>query len=321
MANENLFQIERRFIDVVQPKQVCSIQGMTPEIVKQRLFEVQSEFADMSDIFYQQVEIEVNNGRKMPVLIISPRKFIGDLGMIYFIHGENWLIGDILTHRRLIHLLATEIPAVIVVPLYQLSSEWHFPYVLDDLYKGLQFVVRYRKDYGANNKRLAIMGNSFGGNLAAVLTFMAKENGFVPSIALQVLLYPVTATNFDTESYLAYADGPWLTRDAMQWFWDMYLPDKDKRYRKESSPLNAFVDELSCLPSALVITAENDVLRDEGEAYARRLDEAGVPVVSVRFNGTLHDFMMLNALEDTPATQAALALTVSQLRQFLYNRK
>ena len=318
---ENLFQIERRFVDAAKQKDLHPLYEMTPAEARKTLLEMQSDAVDLSGVSYRQIEVDVGNGRKMPLLIISPKGSSIDLGIIYFIHGGGWVMGDIATHRRLITSLATDTPAVLVVPLYQLSPEGQFPYVSDDLYIGLRFMTEHREDYGLHSQKLVIMGDSVGGNMAAVLTFMAKENGFTPSIALQILLYPVTAADFNTKSYLTYTDGPWLTRDAMQWFWNMYLPDKDKRYHKEASPLNAFVDELSCLPPALVITAENDVLRDEGEAYARKLDEAGVPVVSVRFNGTLHDFMMLNALADTPAAQAAYSLVISQLRRFLYNIK
>lgn len=319
MINDNLFQIERRFVDAIEQKLIHSLHETVSEKTRQILIDMQSAEADGSGISHQQLEVDVGNGMKMPIELIFPKVVSAQLGMVYYIHGGGWMLGDISAHRRLIFSLAKRIPAVIALPLYSLSHERQFPYVLEDLYKGLCFVAENAEVYGLNGKHLAVMGDSVGGNMATVLTFMAKENGFTPSISLQVLLYPVTDANFNTESYLNFSDGPWLSRAAMQRFWDMYLPDKDKRYNKEASPLQAFIDDLSCLPPALVVTAENDVLRDEGEAYARKLDEAGVPVVSVRFNGTLHDFMMLNALADTPASQAALSLTAGQLRYFLYN--
>lgn len=321
MTSENLFQVERQFIDAISQKQMPPLYEMTPKEAQQMLIEVQKNEINMPKVSYRRVDVAVGSGRKLPVLIVLPEEDFAELGMVYFIHGGGWVMGDISTHRRLIASLAIETPAALVVPLYQLSPEGQFPNILEDLYKGLRFATEHKYEYGIGNNKLAIMGDSVGGNMATVLTFMAKENGFTPSIGLQVLLYPVTAADFNTESYLTFADGPWLTRMAMQWFWDMYLPDKDKRYYKEASPLNAFIDDLSCLPPALIITAENDVLRDEGEAYARKLDEAGVPVVSVRFNGTMHDFMMLDALADTPATQASFAFIVNQLRRFLYDIK
>ena len=162
--------------------------------------------------------------------------------------------------------------------------------------------------------RLAVAGDSVGGNMAAAVTLMAKQRSG-PNIAFQVLFYPVTNSGFDTPSYIQFADGPWLTKRAMEWFWDAYLPDPAARKQPTATPLDASPDQLSGLPEALVITDENDVLRDEGEAYARKLSDAGVRVTSVRYNGTIHDFVMLNALADTPATRGAIAQAVGALRE------
>ena len=152
--------------------------------------------------------------------------------------------------------------------------------------------------------------------MAAALTLMAKQRRG-PKIAFQVLFDPVTDADFDTASYARFADGPWLTKRAMQWFWDAYLPDPAARRQITATPLNASLDQLAGLPEALVVIDENDVLRDEGEAYARRLSNAGVRVTSTRYNGTIHDFVMLNALADTPATRGAIAQAVCVLRAAL----
>jgi len=142
---------------------------------------------------------------------------------------------------------------------------------------------------------------------------MAKQRRG-PNITFQILFYPVTAAGFDTPSYASFAEGPWLTRRAMQWFWDAYLPDLATRQQPTATPLNASLDQLRGLPEALVVTDENDVLRDEGEAYAEKLSSAGVRVTSVRYNGTIHDFVMLNALADTPAARGAIAQAIGILR-------
>ena len=131
----------------------------------------------------------------------------------------------------------------------------------------------------------------------------------------------MTSAEFDSESYQTFEKGPWLTKEAMNWFWNQYLPDEEKRKAKEASPLMATVEELKELPPALVITGENDVLRDEGEAYAKKLDEAGVKTISVRINGTIHDFMMLNALSEASSTRAAMSLVKAKLKWFLYGTK
>jgi acetyl esterase len=164
--------------------------------------------------------------------------------------------------------------------------------------------------------RLAVAGDSVGGNMAAAVTLMAKQRSG-PNIAFQVLFYPVTDSGFDTPSYIQFADGPWLTKRAMEWFWDAYLPDPAARKQPTATPLNAPPDQLARLPEALVIVDENDVLRDEGEAYARKLSNAGVRVTSIRYNGTIHDFVMLNALADTPATRGAIAQAVGALKEAL----
>ena len=153
--------------------------------------------------------------------------------------------------------------------------------------------------------------------MAAAVTLMAKERGG-PKIAFQVLFYPVTGANFETGSYNTFADGPWLTRPAMEWFWNAYLPDVAARRQITATPLNASLDQLKGLPDALVIVDENDVLRDEGEAYARKLSQAGVRVTSVRYNGTIHDFVLLNALTDTPAVRSALQTANNALKAALH---
>jgi acetyl esterase len=163
---------------------------------------------------------------------------------------------------------------------------------------------------------LAVAGDSVGGNMTAAVTLLAKQRGG-PSIRYQALLYPVTNAAFDTGSYGQFAEGPWLTRAAMQWFWNAYLPDVSKRSEPTASPLHATVEQLRGLPPALVITDEADVLRDEGEAYGRKLRQAGVDVTTVRYEGVFHDFMMLNALAETNATRAATAQTARALKTAL----
>jgi acetyl esterase len=165
-----------------------------------------------------------------------------------------------------------------------------------------------------DSSRLAVVGDSVGGNMTAAVTLLAKERGG-PKISYQVLFYPVTDANFDTPSYREFANGPWLTKPAMEWFWNAYEPDAAARKKPTVSPLQASIDQLKGLPPALVITDENDVLRDEGEAYAHKLSQAGVSVTAVRYLGTIHDFVMLDALRDTPAARSAIALANASLIQ------
>jgi acetyl esterase len=161
---------------------------------------------------------------------------------------------------------------------------------------------------------LAVVGGGFTGLWTAL---MAKERGDVPLVH-QVLFYPVTDANFDNGSYNEFADGPWLTKEAMKWFWNAYLPDEAKRKEPTASPLQASLEQLNGLPSALVIVDENDVLRDESEAYARKLSQAGVKVTSMRYNGTIHDFVLLNAIAETPAARSAITVANDTLRSALH---
>ncbi|MFF7467315.1 alpha/beta hydrolase fold domain-containing protein, partial [Streptomyces sp. NPDC008092] len=165
--------------------------------------------------------------------------------------------------------------------------------------------------------RIAVAGDSVGGNMSAALTLMAKERGDVPLLQ-QVLFYPVTDASFDTNSYHQFATGYFLRRDGMQWFWDQYTTDETERAQITASPLRATTEQLTGLPPALVIVAEADVLRDEGEAYANKLRAAGVPVTAVRFQGIIHDFVMLNALRETHAAEAAITLAARTLHAALH---
>jgi len=156
-----------------------------------------------------------------------------------------------------------------------------------------------------------------GGNMAAVVALMAKERKG-PNILAQLLFYPVTDASMSSASYREFAQGPWLTKEAMSWFWDQYLPDAGKRSDIHASPLNASIEQLNGLPQTLLLVDENDVLRDEGEAYGRKLTQAGVKVTSIRYNGTIHDFVLLNAIAETPAVRGAISVANDTLRAALH---
>ena len=320
MAGKQLFQKEQKFIDILDKQGGTPLYELSPEQARQVLLTAQNGKTDMPPVDVQAMEIDVSKGRRLKMDIIRPRGTKEKLPVIYYIHGGGWVMGDNVTHRRLTAELAAMVPAAVVFPMYTQAPEGQFPEVINDLFAGLKYIAEQGEKLQIDTSRLAVAGDSVGGGMAAIMTLMAKQNGFRPKIAGQILLYPVTAARFDTESYQKFADGPWLTKKAMEWFWDQYLPEKTKRLSILAAPLEAEIKELKGLPPALVITDENDVLRDEGEAYARKLDAAGVETTSVRFNGTMHDFMMLNALSDTAAAKTAVALTALKLRQVLYGR-
>ncbi len=249
--------------------------------------------------------------------IVRPAGATGTLPVIVYIHGAGWVFGNAHTHDRLVRELAVGANAAVVFPEYDLSPEARYPVAIEQNWKVAQWIVTDGAGKGLDAERIAVAGDSVGGNMAAALTLMAKSRGGVPLVH-QVLFYPVTDARFDTSSYHQFATGYFLRRDGMQWFWDQYTTDESERAQITASPLRATLDQLADLPPALVITGEADVLRDEGEAYANKLRQAGVPVTAVRFQGIIHDFVMLNALRSTQAAQAAITLAVQTLRDALH---
>ncbi|MFD9380108.1 alpha/beta hydrolase [Streptomyces sp. NPDC059999] len=248
--------------------------------------------------------------------IVRPRGLTGPLPVILYIHGAGWVFGNAHTHDRLVRELAVGAGAAVVFPEYDLSPEARYPVAIEQNYAVARWIGREGRDKDLDGTRLAVAGDSVGGNMSAALTLMAKERGDV-TVVHQVLFYPVTDAAFDTESYEQFATGYFLRREAMQWFWDQYTTEESDRARITASPLRASLEELTGLPPALIVTAEADVLRDEGEAYAAKLRSAGVPVTALRVQGTIHDFVMLNALRETRAAELAIGLAVDTLREAL----
>ncbi len=199
---------------------------------------------------------------------------------------------------------------------YTPSPEARYPVAINQIYAATKWVAENGQQIGVDGSRLAIAGNSVGGNMAAAVSLMAKDKGG-PKLRYQVLLWPVTDANFDTGSYKEFADGHFLTRNMMKWFWENYTTDADERAQIYASPLRASTEQLKGLPPALIQTAENDVLRDEGEAYGRKLDQAGVAVTVTRYNGMIHDYGLLNFLSTVPAVQSAMQQTGEELKAHL----
>ncbi|MDQ0595989.1 acetyl esterase [Streptomyces canus] len=251
--------------------------------------------------------------------VVRPVGVKGTLPVILYIHGAGWVFGNAHTHDRLVRELAVGANAAVVFPEYDLSPEARYPVAIEQNYAVARWVVQQGASKNLDGSRLAVAGDSVGGNMAAALTLMAKERGDVP-LAQQVLFYPVTDAAFDTGSYHRFATGYFLRRDGMQWFWDQYTTDEAERAQITASPLRATTEQLTGLPPALVITGEADVLRDEGEAYANKLREAGVQVTAVRFQGIIHDFVMLNALRETHAAGAAITMAAGALHAALHSR-
>ncbi|GAA2695409.1 alpha/beta hydrolase [Actinoplanes palleronii] len=262
------------------------------------------------------VEITGGPSGRIRLRLVRPAAATGPLPAILYAHGGGWVSGDADTHDRLVRELAVQSGAAIVFVDYSRAPEARYPIAIEEIYATLEWVAVHGAAHLLDPCRIAIAGDSSGGNLAAAVTVMAKQRSG-PTLAAQALLYPVTDATFDTDSYHQFAEGHWLRRETMPWFWDQYAPDVPSRAEITAAPLRATTEQLAGLPPALVIVAEADVLRDEGEAYAAKLRAAGVPVTAVRYQGTIHDFATLAALRDTHAARAATTQAATFLRDAL----
>ncbi|HVJ42595.1 MAG TPA: alpha/beta hydrolase [Dongiaceae bacterium] len=270
---------------------------------------------DMSGVTTIEKTI-TQDGRQVKLFIMKPDHATGQPGVLLFIHGGVWIVGNFENHKRLLRDLVVGSGQVGVFVEYTSLPAAKFPTQLEESYAALNWVAAHAGEFGADGGRIAVAGNSVGGDMTAALTLMAKDrNG--PKISYQVLLIPATDASVDTQSYLTYGKDRFLARDFMKYGWDLYAPDSATRDNVYVSPLRASLEELKGLPPALVITAENDPLRDEGEAYARKLKAAGVSVAAIRFNGTIHDFVLLNGLRHVPSTEAAIRQASDGIREHL----
>jgi acetyl esterase len=288
---------------------------MTPEQARQVLDTVQAEPIDMPEVDEQWVVATADVG-DVRARIVRPVGAPAPLPVILYIHGGGWVLGNAGTHDRLVRDIATGVEAAVVFVEYDRSPEARYPVAIEQAYAVAQWITTSGPGEGLDPSRLAVAGDSVGGNMAAAVTLMAKERGDV-TFCHQSLYYPVTDAAMDTDSYVEFADGPFLLAKSMAWFWDAYLPDESQRSQITASPLRATPEELAGLPEAFVVVDENDVLRDEGEAYARHLIEAGVRTTTVRYNATIHDFMMLNPLRSSAASTGAVEQAVHILRRAL----
>lgn len=290
---------------------------LSPAEGRKAVDEVQSGDVELPAVDEEWITVTGGPTGSVRARIVRPAGVTGTLPVVLYIHGAGWVFGNAHTHDRLVRELAVGAQAAVVFPEYDLSPEARYPCAIEQNYAVAQWVVTQGSAKNLDGARLAVAGDSVGGNMSAALTLMAKERGDV-ALLQQVLFYPVTDANFDTGSYRQFATGYFLRRDGMQWFWDQYTTSEEDRAQITASPLRATTDQLTGLPPALVITGEADVLRDEGEAYAAKLRAAGVAVTAVRVQGVIHDFVMLNALRTTHGAGTAIALAVSTLRTALH---
>jgi acetyl esterase len=281
-----------------------------------RVAQAQDGRAGKPDAEIEDTSIQGGLVGEISIRIVRP-KGVGDpLPAVIYLHGGGWVFGDQDTYDGVIRELAPRTEAAVVFPNYSRAPEERYPTAIEESYAVLRHVADRGSERNLDGSRIAVVGDSTGANMAAALTLLAKQRS-APPIAAQVLFYPVTDAACDTASYVQFAEGYHLRRDAMQWFWDQYIPDCARRDEITASPLRADSEQLAGLPPALIITAEADVLRDEGEAYARKLRAAAVAVIAVRYQATIHDFVVLDALRNTNAARGAIAQAVDYLRHAL----
>jgi len=292
---------------------------LTPEEGRKAVDGVQDAPIDKPDIDDEWITIEGGPTGSVKVRIVKPAGSTGVLPVILYVHGAGWVFGDAHTHDRLVRDLAVGANAAVVFPEYDRSPDVRYPVAIEQSYAAAQWITASGSEHGLDGTTIAIAGDSVGGNMTIALTLLAKERGDVTFLA-QLLFYPVTDAAFDTASYKEFAVGYYLTLEGMKWFWDQYTTDESERASIYVSPLRATTEQLTGLPPALVINGEADVLRDEGEAYAGKLRGAGVEVTQVRYAATIHDFVMLNALHNTHASQAAVAQAVVFLTEALHSK-
>jgi len=255
-------------------------------------------------------------GKSLTLTIVKPEHASSTLPVFMFFHGGGWVLGDFPTHERLVRDMVNASGAAAVFVNYQPSPEAHFPVAITQAYEATKWVAEHGAEIGVDGKRLALVGNSVGGNMVAAVALQAKQFK-TPAIRYDVMLWPVTDARFDTASYDQFADGHFLTKNMMKWFWDNYTVSEKDRNNILASPLRATTEQLKGLPPTLIQTAELDVLRDEGEAFGRKLDAAGVPVTVTRYNGMIHDYGLLNALSQEPTVRTAINQAGEELRSHL----
>ena len=312
----NLTAETEEFISKIEAADGQPLYKMTPQEARNFLENLQSQTHKEISANTTDTTILTEAGN-VDIRVVKPQHTEEKLPVILYLHGGGWILGGKESFDMLIKKLAVFTNSTVIFPDYSRSPEVQYPTALNEIYAVLEYIFQNPEEFNIDRERIAIAGDSAGANMATVTALRAiNKNG--PKILFECLFYPVTNSDMDTKSYDLFKDGPWLSKKAMEWFWEAYVPDKKLRDDIYISPLKAEEEDLSKLPQTLIITAENDVLRDEGEAYARKLDSAGVDVLNVRINGTIHDFLMLNALADTLPARGAMALACTMLKKALH---
>lgn len=306
----------REFLKALNSGGGKPIETLTPAEARKILVDAQASVPlDLPACDLEEKTI-TQDGLEVSLTIVRPAGNKAVLPAFVFIHGGGWILGDFPTHERFVRDLVADSGFTAVFVNYAPSPEAHYPTAINEIHAATKWVAAHGNEIKVDGKRLAIVGNSVGGNMTAAVALIAKDKGG-PELKCQVMLWPVTDANFDTESYYEYADGYFLSRAMMKWFWDAYAPNRAQRREIYASPLQATTEQLQGLPPTLIQVAGNDVLRDEGLAYARKLDAAGVDVTAVRYENLIHDYGLLNAISQVSAVRDALHQAAEMLKKHL----
>jgi acetyl esterase/lipase len=295
------------------------LESLPPTEAREVLVNAQASVqVDLSGIDESEKTI-TTNGYTIKLNVVRPAGVKGVLPVFIFIHGGGWVLGDYPTHKRMVRDLVVLSGMAAVFVNYTRTPDAMYPQAVNEIYAATRWVAEHGEEIELDGKNLAIVGNSVGGNMTAVTALKAREKGG-PLIKLQILMWPIVDANFETESYKQFGEKRFLTKPLMKWMYDLYTTDPKERQEIYASPLRATIEQLKGLPPALIQVAESDILRDEGEAYGRKLDEAGVEVTTVRYNGMIHDFGLLNGLATEPATRSLFLHAAAQLKKYLRHR-
>ena len=314
LTDEHLTPGVRDFLKIVNAG--GPVEALPKLAARRVLIDAQKAFnVDYSGIEESEKTIEVD-GFTLKLNVVKPEGAKNGLPVFIFIHGGGWILGDYPTHRRLVRDLVVASGYASVFVNYSPSPEAQYPQAINEIYAATKWVAANGGEIGVDGTNLAVVGNSVGGNMTGVTALMAKEtNG--PKIKFHIMMWPVTDATFEQESYERYGAQRFLTEPLMKWMWDQYTTDLKARKEIHASLLNATVEELKGLPPVLIQVAENDILRDEGEAYGRKLEQAGVTVTTVRYNGMIHDWGMLNGLANESGTKSLISHAAAELKKYL----
>jgi acetyl esterase/lipase len=306
----------KAFLKVLNSGGGPPLEALPPLDAREVLVSAQASVqVDLSGIEESEKTITAD-GFTIKMNIVRPEGVKGKLPVFIFVHGGGWVLGDYPTHKRMVRDLVVLTGFAGVFVNYTRTPDAQYPRAINEIFAATKWVAEHGDEIEVDGKNLAVVGNSVGGNMTAVTALKAKENGG-PKIKVHIMMWPVTDANFERDSFKQFGEKRFLTTPLMKWMWDLYTTDPKQRKEIYASPLQASVEQLKGLPPALIQVAESDILRDEGEAYGRKLDEAGVTVTTVRYDGMIHDFGLLNGLAEEPAVRSLFEHAAAELKKYL----